>query len=165
MPVSYQELKGERQWRSTTGTTEEQFKGLLTSFSSSYERLHGKSMSERKGDSSQESIFQTYEDLLFFVLFSLKSGLTYDILGFVFGCSAATVQRNQREGLQLLQLALSDAGAMPARSFQGVKDFEAWFSKAGDEVLIVDGTEQRTQRPKDCEEQKEAYSGKKNPIP
>ena len=60
----------------------------------------------------------------------------------------------------MLRLALSNAGVMPARSFANVKDFEKWFSK--DEVLILDGTEQRSQRPGDNEVQKEAYSGKKN---
>jgi len=163
MSVSYKDLKSERQWRSSTGLKEAQFKTLVGHFAEAYEQVYGEPLPDRKSNSSQESVFKTYEELLFFVLFSLKSGLTYDVLGFVFGCAGSNAQRNQKSALPVLRLALSQAGVMPARSFSGVKDFEAWFS--GDEVLILDGTEQRSQRPGDNEVQKEAYSGKKNRTP
>lgn len=163
MSVSYKELKSERQWRSSTGLKEPQFRILVSHFGEAYEQIFGESLSERKSNSSQESVFKTYEELLFFVLFSLKSGLTYDVLGFVFGLDGSNAQRNQKSALPVLRLALSNVGVMPARSFSSVKDFEAWFSEDG--VLILDGTEQRSQRPKDNEVQKEAYSGKKNRTP
>lgn len=163
MSVSYKELKSERQWRSSTGLKESQFKILVGHFAEAYEQVYGEPLPERKSNSSQESVFRTYEELLFFVLFSLKSGLTYDVLGFVFGLDGSNAQRNQKSALPVLRLALSRAGVMPARGFSSVKDFEAWFS--GDEVLILDGTEQRSQRPKDNEIQKEAFSGKKNRTP
>jgi hypothetical protein len=163
MSVNYKDLKSERQWRSSTGLKESQFRVLVSHFADAYEQIHGESLSERKGNSSQESVFKTYEELLFFVLFSLKSGLTYDVLGFVFGLDGSNAQRNQKSALPVLRLALSKAGVMPARSFSKVKDFEAWFS--ADEVLILDGTEQRSQRPGDNEVQKEAFSGKKNRTP
>ena len=163
MSVNYKDLKNERQWRSSTGLKESQFRLLVNHFAEAYEQIHGESLSERKGNSSQESVFKTYEELLFFVLFSLKSGLTYDVLGFVFGLDGSNAQRNQKSALPVLRLALSKAGVMPARGFSSVKDFEAWFS--ADEVLILDGTEQRSQRPGDNEVQKEAFSGKKNRTP
>jgi len=163
MSVNFKELKSERQWRSSTGLKELQFRVLAGHFAEAYEQIHGESLSERKGNSSQESVLKTYEELLFFVLFSLKSGLTYDVLGFVFGLDGSNAQRNQKSALPVLRLALSRAGAMPARSFSKVEDFEAWFS--ADEVLILDGTEQRSQRPGDNEVQKEAFSGKKNRTP
>lgn len=163
MSVSYKELKSERQWRSSTGLKESQFKILVGHFAEAYEQVYGEPLPERKSNSSQESVFRTYEELLFFVLFSLKSGLTYDVLGFVFGLDGSNAQRNQKSALAVLRLALSRAGVMPARSFASVKDFEEWFS--GDEVLILDGTEQRSQRPGDNEVQKEAFSGKKNRTP
>ena len=142
------------------GLNQSQFEILREQFARAYEQMHGETILERKSGSTQESIFWTYDDLLFFVLFSLKCGLTYDVLGLVFGCDGSTAQRNQKSALPVLRLALSNAGVMPARSFANVKDFEKWFSK--DEVLILDGTEQRSQRPGDNEVQKEAYSGKKN---
>jgi len=160
MAISYKELKNERQWRSSTGLTLPQFEVLSEQFARAYEQIHGETILDRKSGSTQESVFWTCEDLLFFVLFSLKCGLTYDVLGLVFGCDGSTAQRNQKSALPVLRLALSNAGVMPARSFASVRDFEAWFSQ--DEVLVVDGTEQRSQRPQDNEVQKEAYSGKKN---
>ena len=154
MSVSFKDLRNERQWRSSTGLNEGQFQKLSVEFARAYEQIFGVSLSERKESSSQESVFKTYEELLFFVLFSLKSGLTYDVLAFVFGCDSSNAQRNQKAALPVLRLALSNAG---------VKDFAEWFSQ--DEVLILDGSEQRTQRPQDNELQKEAYSGKKNRTP
>jgi hypothetical protein len=94
MSVNYKELKNERQWRSSTGLKECQFRLLAGHFAEAYEQIHGGALSERKGNSSQESVFKTYE-----------------------------------------------------------------------EVLILDGTEQRSQRPQDNEVQKEAFSGKKNRTP
>lgn len=163
MSVSFKDLRNERQWRSSTGLNEGQFQKLCVEFARAYEQIFGVSLSERKESSSQESVFKTYEELLFFVLFSLKSGLTYDVLAFVFGCDSSNAQRNQKAALPVLRLALSNAGVMPARSFSRVKDFAEWFSQ--DEVLILDGSEQRTQRPQDNGLQKEAYSGKKNRTP
>lgn len=160
MGITYKDLKNDRQWRSSTGLNQSQFEILSGQFAGAYEQIHGETLLERKSASTQECVFWTYEDLLFFVLFSLKCGLTYDVLGLVFGCDGSTAQRNQKSALPVLRLALSNAGVMPARSFANVKDFEAWFSQ--DEVLILDGTEQRSQRPQNNEIQKEAYSGKKN---
>ena len=48
---------------------------------------------------------------------------------------------------------------MPKRSFKDVEEFEAHVCDA--EELIFDGTENLTERPKDYDEQKEKYSGKK----
>lgn len=163
MAISYKDLKKDRQWRSSTGLKQSQFEILSQQFGRAYEQIVGESILDHKSGSTQESVFWTYDDLLFFVLFSLKCGLTYDVLGLVFGCDGSTAQRNQKSALPVLRLALSNAGVMPARSFANVKDFETWFSQ--DEVLILDGTEQRSQRPGDNEVQKEAYSGKKNRIP
>jgi hypothetical protein len=49
------------------------------------------------------------EELLFFTLFSLKAGFTYDLSGFVSGMDAANAKRNQQLGLDVLQHTLSAA--------------------------------------------------------
>ncbi len=160
---SFRDLSDEREWRSTTGLSEVQFQGLLPYFSSAYKALYGEEMQERKDRSSQESMFNAYEEWLFYLLFSLKAGLTYDVLGFIFGCDGSTAKRNQRRGLQILQKALVLAGVMPARHFEKVVDFEKWLAE--DPVLVLDGTEQRSQRPANMDVQKDFYSGKKKPVP
>jgi hypothetical protein len=163
MPITLAEVKNSRQWRSTTGLEKKQFEKLSVHFEKAYQSIYGTDILIRKGSSSQESAFKTYEDWLFFLLFSLKSGVTYDVLGVVFGCDGSTAKKNQKQGLSILRAALIDAEVMPARSFENVVDFEKWLEN--EPVLILDGTEQRSQRPTDNDEQKAYYSGKKKPIP
>lgn len=48
---------------------------------------------------------------------------------------------------------------MPKRGFNDVKEFEEHMSGAGE--IIIDGTENPTERPKGNDNQKVKYSGKK----
>ena len=102
----------------------------------------------------------TEEDLLFFTLFSLKTGLTYDALGFVSGMDRANAKRNQTLGLQVLQQTLRQAACLPARSFADAEEFAAYLQ--AEAKLIFDGLEQRRQRPQEHEAQADSYSGKKS---
>ena len=61
--------------------------------------------------------------------------------------------------MKVLQKALETASYAPKREFKSVQEFEAYLKK--ESTLILDGTEQRIQRPKEPEEQKQCYSGKK----
>jgi hypothetical protein len=159
MAVSYQSIRTQRQWRAATGVTESQFHQLVVSFSEAYEEMFGESITDRQNKSSQEAIFQSYEDLLFFCLYSLKSGLTYDLLGLSFDLSPSNAHANQAMAINVLQLALESRGFMPKRAYLSDKEFAEHWSKESD--IMVDGTEQRRQRPVDQEEQKKDYSGKK----
>ena len=134
MGLSYQALKTTRQWRSSTGLDGAQFVVLCGHFAQAYESVYGQSLAERKGNSSREAVFRSYEELLFFILFSLKSGVTYDVLGLIFGCDMATAQRNQKENLPILRAALAAAGVMPARAFKTVQEFEDYFSNRVDAI-------------------------------
>lgn len=162
MKLKTKDLSAERQWRAAIGMTAEQFYKLLTFFKSAYLAIHFKTLADRKVGTSIGYCIQDEEELLLFVLFSLKSGLNYDVLGIVTGMSASNAQRNQRIGLEVLQKALSEQNCMPIRNFLNVKDFEACFE--GEDALVLDATEQRIQRPADYEIQKDYYSGKKKPI-
>ena len=86
MAISFQDLKNDRQWRSTTGLNQSQFEVLRGQFASAYEQMYGETILERKSGSTQESVFWTYDDLLFFVLFSLKCGLSRRSFGFLYIC-------------------------------------------------------------------------------
>ena len=101
-------------------------------------------------------------DLLFFTLFSCKSGLTYDVLGLVCGMDAATAKRRQDEGLAVLREALRLADCLPEREFQSPAELQRYFSKR--RAVLLDATEFATQRPQEKEAQKARYSGKKNAI-
>ena len=132
-------------------------------FTASYCELFGHSVAQRQADLEVTPSLQSEQELLFFTLFSLKAGLTYDVLGFVSGRDAANATRNQTLGLQVLEQALRTAHCLPRRTFANAAEFAAYFQH--EETLIFDGIEQRSQRPRDNETQKDHYSGKKSAIP
>jgi hypothetical protein len=155
--------QSDREWRSTTGMDANRFSNLLHLFESAYVVEFGRRIEYRVADSPEQLTFRTCKSLLFFTLFSLKSGLGYDILGFVFGLNFSNAKRNQALGLSVLKRALETASLLPKRDFESLEDFEAYFS--GNQKVILDGVEQRIQRPGDYETQKSFYSGKKKRIP
>lgn len=151
-----------RQWRSSTGLTKEKFEKLLVFFQISYEKIYGKTIQERTSESPNNPSITSYSDLLFFTLFSLKSGLTYDLLGFVCGIDGSNAKRNQTMGIDILKKSLSDIKVLPKRDFDSLQDFKTYFEEH--KTLILDATEQRVQRPQDNDVQKTFYSGKKKPT-
>jgi hypothetical protein len=160
MKIQVSELRTDRRWRATTGLSQEQFKKLLVGFKEAYWTIYNQSVKERQAYSRKDCTLPGEEELLLFTLFSLKSGLTYDLIGVVCGMDTSNVKRNQALGLKVLHHVLKMMGQAPKRNFLTVKEFEAYFSGVND--LIMDGTEQRIQRPTDSAIQKEYYSGKKN---
>jgi hypothetical protein len=162
MAITYKEVRNERQWKASTGLSEEQFFTLVKLFDGAYKMLFGVSMIERQGNSTNESTFKTYEDLLFFTLYSVKSGLTYDLLGLTFGLDGANAYQNQALGLRVLRAALEQGGYMPKRSYKSVEEFKEHWAEEGE--ILMDATEQRRQRPGNQQDQKDDYSGKKKPT-
>jgi hypothetical protein len=160
MKITLSDLKQDRQWRATLGVSEVQFKVLLPRFTEAYFAQYQSALADRKVDAKIEYCINSEEELLLFTLFSLKAGLTYDVLGVVCGMSASNAQRNQAIGVETLGRTLAGLGHMPKRKLLDVKDFESLFQ--GEDSLIMDATEQHIQRPGDKQEQKDFYSGKKN---
>lgn len=163
MKLKISDLKTDRQWRAATGFDQVRFEKLLVGFTSSYFNLYGKSVAERQADIEVTPSLTSEEELLLFTLFSLKAGLTYDLLGLVCGMDAANAKRNQELGLRVLEQALATADCLPKREFKNAAEFTEYLKN--EKTLIFDGTEQRTQRPSDDEAQKENYSGKKSVTP
>lgn len=163
MKLKISDLKTERQWRAATGFDQARFEKLLVLFTASYLNLYGKSVADRQADIEVTPSLTSEEELLFFTLFSLKAGLTYDLLGLVCGMDTANAKRNQELGLRVLEQSLGRAGCLPKREFKNAAEFAEYLKN--EKTLIFDGTEQRTQRPSDDEAQKENYSGKKRATP
>ena len=163
MAITYQEVRDDRQWKASTGLSQQQFFSLLKHFDQAYESIFGLSMQERQNNSANTSTFKTYEDLLFFTLYSLKSGLTYDLLGLTFGLDRANAYQNQSLGIGILRAALKAGGNLPKRCYESVEDFKQDWS--AESQILIDATEQRIQRPVNQQHQKQHYSGKKKPIP
>lgn len=159
MALNYHDIRSKRQWKASTGLSEEQFFILSKKFGQAYEQIFGVQIDERQKNSTSEATFRTYEDLLFFTLFSLKSGLTYDLLGLNFGLDGSNAYKNQALGLRILRAALQQDDFMPKRLYSSIEEFkEHW---AEESEIFVDATEQRRQRPGNQQDQKEDYSGKK----
>ena len=163
MKLKISDLRTERQWRAATGFDQTRFEKLLLLFAASYLCLYGKPVAERQADIEVTPSLTSEEDLLFFTLFSLKAGLTYDLLGLVCGMDAANAKRNQELGLRVLEQALAAGGCLPKRAFNNATEFAQYLKN--EQTLIFDGTEQRTQRPSNDAAQKENYSGKKSVTP
>lgn len=163
MKLSIDDLKNERQWRSATGLDQKRFAKLVLLVEEGYQGLFGKTIQQRQAECPEEPHLNTCTDLLFFTLFSLKSGLTYDLVGLVTGMDGSTAKCLQDLGLQVLQYTLVKNGYAPKRKFQSVEEFKVYFFKHS--TIIIDATEQRTQRPGDTNYQKLMYSGKKKPTP
>jgi hypothetical protein len=163
MKLKISDLKTERQWRAATGFDQSRFAQLLGLFTTSYHSLYGQSVADRQAELEITPSLTSEEELLFFTLFSLKAGLTYDLLGLVCGMDAANAKRNQELGLRVLEQTLAAAGCLPRRAFKDAAEFAEYLKH--EETLIFDGTEQRTQRPRADTAQKENYSGKKSATP
>ena len=163
MRLQISDLTTERQWRATSGYDQARFEKLLALFTASYLELHGKSVAQRQAEIQVTPSLQSEEELLFFTLFSLKAGLTYDVLGFVSGMDASNAKRNQALGVRVLEHALRTARCLPQRTFKDAAEFAACLQQ--EQTLIFDGVEQRIQRPSENLTQKDHYSGKKSVTP
>lgn len=160
MRLQISDLTTARQWAAVTGFTRAQFEQLLVLFSQSYFDLFGKTVAERQTGIEVTPSLRSEEELLLFTLFSLKAGLTYDALGFVSGMDASNAKRNQQLGLQVLERTLSAAQFLPRREFKDAAEFATYLQN--EKTVIIDGLEQRMQRPNEDEVQRDFYSGKKS---
>lgn len=163
MKLSIADLRTDRHWRSATGLDQQRFVKLLSLLPGAYQQIYGQSIEQRQAECPEQPTLSTYEDLLLFTLFSLKSALSFDLLGFTTGMDGSTAKRNQDIGLLVIKTALSQSGHTPKTHFDNAESFKAYFKDKGS--VLIDATEQRTQRPEDSTYQKQMYSGKKKPIP
>lgn len=108
-------------------------------------------------------ILSTYQDCLFFVLYHLKNGNSYDVLGFHIGSDGSNAFRMFEKYQKILEIALFASGQMPQRNFSTLKEFQELLKNQED--IILDVTETPVDRNHDYQEQKKDYSGKKKDIP
>ena len=160
MKLQISDLNTDREWSAATGCTKTQFEQLLVLFSASYLELYQQPVAERQAEIEVTPCLASEEELLFFTLFSLKVGLTYDVLGFVSGLDGSNAKRNQTLGLTVLAHALEAAACLPRRKFKDAAEFAAYLKQ--EQTLIFDGVEQRVQRPNEDGAQRDCYSGKKS---
>jgi hypothetical protein len=161
--LSYQQIRDERQWKSSTGMSESQFYQLAEQFGQTYEFFEGVNLEDTSQRLDTTLLLPTYRDCLFFVLFQLKNGLNYDNLGLLIGSDGSNARRNFEKYLLVLERTLERKKVMPRRNFKNLEEFKHYLGE--EQEIILDASEQATQRPKKYEEQKDFYSGKKSDIP
>lgn len=123
MNFSTANLRTDLHWRSATGLDQKRFQKLLSLLPDAYQQLYGQSMEQRHKDCPDQPTLSSYEDLLLFTLFSLKSGLSFDLLGLTTGMDGSTAKRNQDMGLLVIKAALSQSGHIPKTYFDNVESF------------------------------------------
>ena len=160
--LSYKNIKNARQWKAAVGLSSDSFEKLHKEFIRNYILIHGVNLNETSENLHISLLLPTSLDCLFFVLFQLKNGLSYDSLGLLINTDGSNAQRNFEKYLFVLETSVTNMGFMPKRVFENLAEFETYFAKESE--LMVDVTEHSTQRPKGNEAQKDAYSGKKSNI-
>lgn len=158
--MDYFKSISEREFRTTTGFSTQDFQQLLVDFEVTFFNEYQQSYPEYIEENvTSEPKFKTLEACLYLVLFQLKNKLLFETLAFAFRMRPTTVQDNYNKFLPLLEKTLENKEVMPARKFETVTEFESHL--AGAEEVLIDGTEQQIERPKDNETQRNQYSGKK----
>ncbi len=92
----------------------------------------------------------------------MKCYASFDYLGFTFNMNGSCAHTHVYKLFPFLKETLNRFNALPATSFSTPEEMQQAFGDV--ETLLIDATERAVQRPKDYEQQKDYYSGKKNSI-
>ena len=189
MELSYENLKkNTKTFRAFTGFDVGEFQILLHAFTIAWERYVQQhrlplEIRQRGYGGGRKARLATYEDKLLFILVYFKTYPLQEVIAFHFDMSQGQACQWIQILSEVLSHTLAELGQLPERDPQKVKErletyineshseHEADFEKELDsetspkmeskESFAIDGTERRRQRPKDEEEQKRFYSGKK----
>ncbi len=156
-------LKNPRAMSALTGVTAKEFEQLLPDFTKTWESSkcyqHRRDANVRKIGAGRKGFLKSMETKLFYVLFYYKCYPTYDLLSIIYDCNRSNACRRQFELGNILEKALGRKLVLPERKLRKLEEFFKAFPEARE--VFIDGTERPVQRPKDKEQQKENYSGKK----
>ncbi len=96
MGIFLNKVTDQRQMLALTGLSTEEFKELLTSFTTIYKKSRELILQDRllQTDLSGGGIRSDDGDRLFFVLFYMKTYPTFDVLSYQFGCCRGTAWNN-----------------------------------------------------------------------
>lgn len=165
--ISYDQIKNNPQiLLAFTGLTQTEFEELLLSFiKASYQteqKRLAKQKRKRRPGGGRKAHLNTMADQLLFILFYLKTYPIQEVQAFLFGMSQGQANEWIHRLARILKQALNDLGHLPEREGSRL----ATILRENETLAFTqDGSERRRQRPKDNEQQKAYYSGKKKPIP
>jgi hypothetical protein len=164
--LTYTQLKDKpKEFLAATSLKPEEFEQLLPAFAAQYralcpadKTLEGKTRQRQPGAGVKGNL-STLEDKLLFILVYQKTYPLQTMHGLQFGLSQPQTNYWIHRLLGVLHQALGEMGMTPTRDPQAVKTDPLVNETAPD--LLIDGTERRRQRPKDGQQQREHFSGKK----
>jgi hypothetical protein len=163
--LTYQRIQGNpRHFKSLTSLDVSTFERLFSHFDSVVDQylthftLSGK-VRQRRPTITTDSVFQTRQDMLLFILMYLKNNPLQDYHASQFGITQPQANRWIHLTLDWLWETLARLKELPARSDQALNQLLATQLE-----VLLDGTERAINRSTDYETQKEHYSGKKNSI-
>jgi hypothetical protein len=156
-----------------TGYTVEEFEALLPYYRVEFEnhvavyRLDGKKRTKRRYSEYKNSPLPTIEDKLVFILIYLKQGGLQEAHATLFEMHQPNANIWIHLLHTLLNQALAASGELPAREADELEQNLEPVKEQNEielRLFFQDGTERPITRPKDQEQQKTYYSGKKSNI-
>lgn len=162
--ITYEEAKdNQKVFIALTGLDQAEFEELLKMFEIAWNK-HLEEKREKKGNmmrrpgGGRKAVLSTPGDKLFFILFYFKNYPLQEVMGFLFGIGQSQVNEWIHRLTEVLKQALLEGGYLPERCPEHLIEV---LSTSLEQEFAIDGTERRRQRPKDKEEQKKYYSGKR----
>jgi len=149
--------------QSLTGLKVEEFQRLLQPFEQAWgdyvenHHIQGKTRQRRYG-AGRKSQLNSTEDKLLFILVYFRLYPTQAVQGFLFGIGQPQAHEWVHKLSGVLNAALGYEKQLPEREPHRL---EAVLQQCPSLEFLIDGTERRINRPKDKEDQKQYYSGKK----
>ena len=164
--ITYAQLKDKpKEFLAATGLKVDEFERLLPAFAAQYDQCYpaDKTMKghprQRQRGGGVKGVLAKLEDKLLFILIYQKTYPLQTMQGLQFGLSQPQVNEWVHRLMPVLGQALAELGLTPVREPQAVPT-DPLVNEVGPD-LVIDGTERRRQRPKDGQQQRESYSGKK----
>ena len=150
--------KSNRLLKALTGLKREEFLRLAVIFGRNIEEVFKETRKVRL-NLGRPFVLKTAEEKLFLILFYMKCYPTFDLAGFIFGDDRASCCRWVNWFLPVLTKTMGKELVLPKRKISSPEEFFELFPEAKE--VFIDGIERPRRRPKDVEEQKKNYSGKK----
>lgn len=155
-------------FRSLTGMNPDEFERLFTDFSAAAQRRRQRSRTSKDGQRRQRAAGAGHpfahdeRHRLLMALIWLRIYPTYELLGFFFGLHKRNVQLNVRGVLEILDTLDDFPFDRPDGERRKLSTMEQVMTAFPSVRLVIDGKEQRVQRPQaSYEAQTPYYSGKK----
>jgi hypothetical protein len=150
--------KTERVYKASTSLSISEFNELAQAFAAFYKPVSAEEVIQPYGIPNS---IQDDTELLFLVLYHLKTAVTYDVLGLSFGMSNRVAFNYVigKLGKQILKRILEQKKSIPKRLFETKEAFESYFKDV--DTIRIDATEYPTQRPVNEQDQRDRYTLKK----